>query len=246
MCTTSYVERLQQRLERVHAFAREQLKLSSDKMKRYYDLNTTQTRLEEGDPVWLYNPQRKKGLSPKLQKPWQGPYVILKRINDLVYRIQLGPRSKPKVVHFNRLWRYQGENPPQWFAKTSTGSSPSSPSGDHAGKTANDDEGADPEVEDADPEVESAVESVPESSSAPRRSGRQRRRPERYAPEAVGHPRRLVLKEGGGVTKEMHCRVQKLLEVSPSSIMSDWYMSPIVSLSVIPNDVSATIILSSV
>ena len=63
-------------------------------MKRYYDIGTTESKLEVGDAVWLYNPQRKKGLSPKLQKPWQGPYVIIKRINDLIYRIQLGPRAK--------------------------------------------------------------------------------------------------------------------------------------------------------
>ena len=36
----------------------------------------------------------------------------MKRVNDIVYRIQLGPRSKPKIVHFNRLFKYSGENPP--------------------------------------------------------------------------------------------------------------------------------------
>ena len=37
------------------------------------------------------------------------------KINDLVYRIQLGPRAKPKVVHRNRLWRYSGMNVPTWY-----------------------------------------------------------------------------------------------------------------------------------
>ena len=39
----------------------------------------------------------------------------MKPINDLVYRIQLGPRTKPKVVHWNRLWQYNGDNPPKWL-----------------------------------------------------------------------------------------------------------------------------------
>ena len=52
----------------------------------------------------------------------QGSYVIVKRINDLIYRIQLGPRSRPRVVHFNRLWKYHGENPPRWLI--TTGSNP--------------------------------------------------------------------------------------------------------------------------
>ena len=47
---------------------------------------------------------------------WQGPYVVTKCINDLVYRIQLGPKTKPKVVHWNRLWHYSGHNPPTWLS----------------------------------------------------------------------------------------------------------------------------------
>ena len=99
--TTTYVETLQERLESIHAFARQHLKLASDRMKRYYDIDTTESKLKVRDAMWLYNPQRKKGLSPKLQKPWQGPYVVIKRINDLIYQIQLGPQSRPRVVHFN-------------------------------------------------------------------------------------------------------------------------------------------------
>ena len=40
------------------------------------------------------SPQRKKGLSPKLQTNWDGPYKIIKRLNDVVYRIQKAPEQK--------------------------------------------------------------------------------------------------------------------------------------------------------
>ena len=68
--TTDYALDLQERLERVHNFGRNHLKLKSDKMKEYYDASSQDEQLEEGDPVWLYNPQRKKGLTPKLMRPW--------------------------------------------------------------------------------------------------------------------------------------------------------------------------------
>ena len=42
-------------------------------------------------------------------------YVVTKCINDLIYKIQLGSRTKPKIVHHDRLWKYKGENPPTWF-----------------------------------------------------------------------------------------------------------------------------------
>ncbi|KAJ8962301.1 hypothetical protein NQ318_018280 [Aromia moschata] len=110
-----FVEDLRERLNRIHRFASEKLKMHSDKMKQRLDTTSTETAFKPGDAVWLYAPKRTKGKSPKLQSNWEGPYTIIKKINDLVYRIQLSPRSKPKVVHLERLAKYTGHNPPDWF-----------------------------------------------------------------------------------------------------------------------------------
>lgn len=48
----------------------------------------------------LFQYQRKKKISPKLHKTWEGSYLITKKINDLVCRIQLTAKSKPKVRDF--------------------------------------------------------------------------------------------------------------------------------------------------
>ena len=72
------------------------LKVASDCMKLHYDTRASTSQFNRGNPVWLYNPQRKKGISPKLMRPWKGPFTVTKCLNDLVYRIQLGPRTKPK------------------------------------------------------------------------------------------------------------------------------------------------------
>ncbi|KAJ8951273.1 hypothetical protein NQ318_008176 [Aromia moschata] len=110
-----FVEDLRKRMDRIHQFAGEKLKIHSDKMKQRLDTTSTKTAFKPGDAVWLYAPKRTKGKSPKLQSNWEGPYTIIKKINDLVYRIQLSPRSKPKVVHLERLAKYTGHNPPDWF-----------------------------------------------------------------------------------------------------------------------------------
>ncbi|KAJ8914655.1 hypothetical protein NQ315_017352 [Exocentrus adspersus] len=44
--------------------------------------------------VWLYNPKRTKGKSPKLQKSWEGPYIVVTQLNDVVYRIQKNPQHE--------------------------------------------------------------------------------------------------------------------------------------------------------
>ncbi|KAJ8946819.1 hypothetical protein NQ318_002098 [Aromia moschata] len=109
-------------MDQIHRFARgEKMKIHSDKMKQRLDTTSTETAFKPGDAVWLYaggkGNKRRKGKVKGGRKGsnWEGPYTIIRKINDLVYRIQLSPRSKPKVVHLERLARYTGHNPPDWF-----------------------------------------------------------------------------------------------------------------------------------
>ncbi|CAG2240186.1 unnamed protein product [Mytilus edulis] len=94
---TVYAYELSKKLEVIHKFARNKLKLSSDRMKRNYDVGTKMQTFDAGDPVWLHNPRRVKGLCPKLQNNWEGPYIVVNKLNDVIYRIQKGPKTKPKV-----------------------------------------------------------------------------------------------------------------------------------------------------
>ncbi|GBM27337.1 hypothetical protein AVEN_217349-1 [Araneus ventricosus] len=98
------------RLENVQASAGEQVELSRERMKILYDSRATDHRFKEGDLVWMYNPKRRRGLSPKLQQNWEGPYTVVKKLNDVVYRVQRSPNAKPKVIHINRLAPYRATN----------------------------------------------------------------------------------------------------------------------------------------
>ncbi|GBM15300.1 hypothetical protein AVEN_210932-1 [Araneus ventricosus] len=83
-----YLNSLEARLESVHAFARERIKLASERMKTRYDSGH---HFKEGDQVWMYNPKRRRGLGPKLQQNWEGPYTIAKKLNDVIYKDHLTP-----------------------------------------------------------------------------------------------------------------------------------------------------------
>ena len=52
-----------------------------------------------------------RGRSAKFHRPWKGPYIIVKALNDVVYRIRNvdAPRKK-LVVHFNRLKLYKHDS----------------------------------------------------------------------------------------------------------------------------------------
>ncbi|GFV81727.1 retrovirus-related Pol polyprotein from transposon 412 [Trichonephila clavipes] len=100
-----YVQNLQARFEDVHNLARERINLRTEKMKTRYDTKATGHQFKEGDKVWFYNPTRRKGLSPKLQSHWDGPYTILKIINDVVIRILFSSIVRDFLELFYNLWR---------------------------------------------------------------------------------------------------------------------------------------------
>ena len=114
-CESDYAYELEKKLVKIHDFARKHMQVSSDGMQRYYDQKAYFTEFSVGELVWFHNPVRKQGLSLKFQRPWKGPYVIVEKLNDILYKIQETPRGKPKVVHYDRLKLYNGENKPTWF-----------------------------------------------------------------------------------------------------------------------------------
>ena len=65
--------------------------------------------------MWVYNPQRKKGISPKLQSKWKGPYLIVRKIGDLVFQVKRTARCKPWNIHYDRLKIYRGEALTSWL-----------------------------------------------------------------------------------------------------------------------------------
>ncbi|UYV60362.1 hypothetical protein LAZ67_1000951 [Cordylochernes scorpioides] len=113
--TNEYISHLEERILTIHQWAREKLHFSSEKMKYRYNVKTSHKTFKEGEMVWLHNPQRKKGLSPKLQYQWEGPYKIIKCLNDVIYRIQKTQTSKPKVVHYKRLAPFRGVLPGRFY-----------------------------------------------------------------------------------------------------------------------------------
>jgi hypothetical protein len=106
--TTDYVADLVERLHDTNHYARQHLRVASDRMKARYDRLANSTGFQEGDRVWLYRPTRTRGRSPKQQSAWEGPYKVITRINVVVYRIQRHPRSRMMVVHLDRLAPYLG------------------------------------------------------------------------------------------------------------------------------------------
>ncbi len=112
-----YVLNLQNSLTRAHDLARQALKKQATYRKRHYDVKAKQRTLNVGQAVWLYDPSLKVGVSSKLTSKWKGPYLVVRKIDDMMYLVKRKPTQPAKAHHIDRLRPYQGRDLPRWFLR---------------------------------------------------------------------------------------------------------------------------------
>ena len=117
---SDYAEQLRMRMQLAHDVARNNLKSAAVRQKRNYDRRTCYGGIKEGTFVWLHNPRRKRGLTTKLCHPWDGPFLVIKRLSDVIFRIQERPHGKLQVVHVDRLKLYEGQVKSSWLPHKET------------------------------------------------------------------------------------------------------------------------------
>ena len=74
---------------------------SQIRQKRDFDLKLKTQSYEVGDLVYKLDSTEKVGQSPKLQKDWKGPFLIVEVVSPLLFRI--ADRKKTHVLHHDRL-----------------------------------------------------------------------------------------------------------------------------------------------
>ena len=117
---TDYSRAVQKRLASAHDLARRHLNKAAIRQKRNYDKRLAGRPFTVSDYVWLHNVRRKKGRNAKLDCPWEGPYLVISVLSDVVYRIQKSRKAKAKVVHSDRLKPYLGSPLERWIPKRQT------------------------------------------------------------------------------------------------------------------------------
>jgi hypothetical protein len=109
-----YCAALRSSLLQAHSLARERLKKAARKQASVSDVKVSFYSYKAGDRVWYLNEERKPGISPKLQPLYKGPVLILQKVSELDYKVQINQRGDTKLVHHNKLKPYQGKQTLPW------------------------------------------------------------------------------------------------------------------------------------
>ena len=98
-----YVSKFKTRLYEACELAKENLKISQDKTKSWYDCKAKMRTFKAGDKVLVLLPLR----GNPLQAKYHGPYEILRKVNDLNYIVKTPDRMKAQqFCHINMLKPY--------------------------------------------------------------------------------------------------------------------------------------------
>ena len=74
-------------------------------------------RYRVGDVVWCIDESRKVGITSKLERIYEGPFLVTKRFSELYFLIQLDKKGTEKGVNHDKLNPYEGDHPPAWLKK---------------------------------------------------------------------------------------------------------------------------------
>ena len=108
--------KLKDRMQHAHDIAREHLGTAMKQSKDLYDQKISENEYSVGDLVWMETDIRQLDITPKLRVPYEGPYMIWRKIVPLDYELYISKKEK-KIVQHNRLKPYSGLYRPAGFYK---------------------------------------------------------------------------------------------------------------------------------
>jgi hypothetical protein len=112
-----YVNEMLERKRKAYDLVRRNLGRAAERRKREYDQKVRPKTFQQGAWVWYFYPRRYRGKSPKWQRHYVGPYLIIRELPPCNFVIQKSAKSKPIVAHVDKLKEYYGEPPTSWVAK---------------------------------------------------------------------------------------------------------------------------------
>ena len=94
---------LKGRLERAHAFVIKNSDKLIRRQKHYHDMRMSYQTFKKGDKVYVFFPQRRIGCSSKLTSFWHGPFEVIEKLSEVLYKVDCGRNGKEHIIHCDRM-----------------------------------------------------------------------------------------------------------------------------------------------
>ena len=115
-----FVAQVERRYLESYALVRDVLGRNALRQKHAYDMRVRPIKFTVGTWVWTYSPRRYVGRSPKWQKNYSGPFLVIKVLGPVDVILQKSRRARSFVIHVDKLKPFYGDRPPSLLPDSAT------------------------------------------------------------------------------------------------------------------------------
>jgi len=115
LSSVDFVNKRRKLFTKSFATAREMLGNTAERSKKRYDMRVKPTKYEVWDWVYYFCPRHYVGQSPKWQRFYSGPFLVIEMIGAVNLRIQKSALANAMVVHVDKVKHCTGDNPVSWL-----------------------------------------------------------------------------------------------------------------------------------
>ena len=111
---TEYIRNVQLNMAMAHRHVTNRIDAATDARDRFNDTLLHKVSYRVGDEVYVYQLPRSDGkqdLTRKLVSPYQGPYRVVKVLNDVTYQVENIETKKKKTVHVTKMKKKHKRQP---------------------------------------------------------------------------------------------------------------------------------------
>ena len=110
-----FVETTRNRMREAYDLVRSHLGEAAVRNKRYYDMRVRPAEYHVGQWVYYFNPRRHIGRQDKWSRKYTGPFCVTRVLGPVNVELQFHKRSKPFVVHIDKVKPFNGTPPSSWL-----------------------------------------------------------------------------------------------------------------------------------
>jgi len=112
----TFVAERQALFQKALTVAPEMLGKAAERSKKRYDMRVKPTTYKVGDWVYYFCPRHRVGQSPKWQRFYSGPFLVIELLGAVNLSIQKSARANPMVVYIDKVKQCMGETPVSWLS----------------------------------------------------------------------------------------------------------------------------------
>jgi len=116
--SVEFMAERQAMFKKAFALACDTIRRAAERSKKRYDMRVKTAAYQVEDWVYYFCPRHRVGRSPKWQRFYSGPFLVIGKLGAVNLRTQRSPRANNMIVHVDKVKHCTRTTPVSWLGTT--------------------------------------------------------------------------------------------------------------------------------